>query len=95
MTRDEEEAAMAAFLSDRKPTRLRKGVANAPPITKIRRAVSAGKPLVVRRSFGRDIVYNPASVTTDSQPPREHPGAGARGRRRRVWRSANKRPAQN
>ena len=86
---------MAAFLAERKPKKLRKGVANAPPIAKIRAAVKKGETYVVRRSFGRDIVYNAASVRTDSQAAREHPGAAARSRRRRKQRLARKRPAQN
>jgi hypothetical protein len=56
-----EEAKMAAWLLDNKPKKLRKGRANAPPISKIRRALAHGEALVVRRSLGRDITFrNPA-----------------------------------
>jgi hypothetical protein len=91
--RVEEEAAMAAWLSEHKPKRLRKGRANAPPISKIRQAIRHGQALVVRRSGGRDITYGPQPQQgSDSQAAGEHLRAAARSRRR-FRRSAKKPPA--
>jgi hypothetical protein len=82
--RPREEAEIAAWLLANKPKKLRKGRANAPPISKIRQALKKGKTIVVRRSGGRDISYGPQPGPQPQQ--RADSARQARSQRRKIRR---------
>lgn len=91
--RQTEEAALAAWLALNKPKKLRKGRANAPPISKIRQAMRHGGSLAVRRSGGRTVIYgHQPQQGIEGNAAGEYLRAAARPRRRRR-RSAKKPPA--
>ena len=61
--RGQEEAAMAAWLAENKPTRLPRRKATAPPILAIRAALSQGHDIEFKRGpSGRSITFKSASV---------------------------------
>jgi hypothetical protein len=78
-----EEAAMAAWLAERKPARMPKRSASAPPIKPIRKALKAGKRITFTRGrSGRTVTFKPGPAVAQISVHDE--GGDERRRPRRI-----------